>query len=198
MKLQQASEARPADRAAELSALFDGECGIDESRRLVKSAVRDEGARKAWRLYSLIGDGLRGDVSSARDLSADVMARLRNDPVVLAPRPLLVRRQHPFLALAASLAGVGVVGWLALADGATPSFPAGGLAAVPSAPTFARVAAPANPLPSRAAQPVEDPARRGDMSEYLLAHHTQAASFRLGDSTEHVRTVSVTAGVPRP
>jgi len=198
MKLQPVTDPLADERAAELSALFDGESGIDDSRRIVKATARDAAARANWRLYALIGDELRGDAPAARDLTADVMARLREEPVVLAPRPLPVRHQHPFLALAASLAGVGVVGWLALVDASAPVAPMGGLAAAPPAPTFARVAAPANAPAPAAVRPVEDRARRGDMSEYLLAHHTQAASFRLGDSTEHVRTVSVTAGVPRP
>jgi hypothetical protein len=118
------------------------------------------------------------------DMTSSVMDRLRDEPVVLAPRRLQAPRQHPFLALAASLAGVAVVGWLALAD-SPDTLPAGHLAAVPPAPTFA--------------QPVVAQVLvQGDMSEYLLAHHTQAASFRLGDSTEHVRTVSMPAGAARP
>jgi hypothetical protein len=31
----------------------------------------------------------------------------------------------------------------------------------------------------------------GDLSEYLLAHHAQAATLRLGDSTKQIRTVAL-------
>jgi hypothetical protein len=56
---------------------------------------------------------------------------------------------------------------------------AGAASAVPPAPTF-------------------EAAQRSDMSEYLLAHHTQSATFRLGDNAGHVRTVTMTGGPARP
>lgn len=182
-----------SDRQADLSALFDGECDIDASRRIARAATEDHQLNEVWRIYALIGDQLRGDRPVARDMTADVMARLREEPVVLAPRPLAPRRQHPFLALAASLAGVAVVGWLAMAEAPEHAPVGGGYAAVSPAPTFVQAAAVPVARP-----PAENSGTRGDMSEYLLAHHTQASSFRLGDSTEHVRTVSVVAGAPRP
>lgn len=186
-----------SDRQADLSALFDGEGDVDASRRIAGAVAADSRLNETWRLYALIGDQLRDGHPVVRDMTADVMARLREEPVVLAPRPLAPRRQHPFLALAASLAGVAVVGWLAMAEGPEHAPVGGGFAAVSPAPTFVQAAAVPVARP-QARAPLEDSGARGDMSEYLLAHHTQASSFRLGDSTEHVRTVSVVAGAPRP
>jgi len=174
---------RPA-QLAELSALLDGELEPHELRPTLRAAVRGPELRENWQAYVLIGDQLRQERTLGRDLTAGVMAKIRAEPVVLAPRNLqLAWRRRPLLALAASAAGVVVVGWLALADNAQFSPPENRLAAVasavPPAPTF-------------------EAAQRGDMSEYLLAHHTQSATFRLGDNAGHVRTVSMTGGPARP
>lgn len=182
-------------RLAELSALFDGEAAEHAVDPLIKAAVREPALRETWQLYALIGDQLRAEGGGAPDMTASVMARIGAEPVVLAPRRLPARQQHPFMALAASLAGVAVVGWLALSDGAQTPPSAAQMAAVPPAPTFVQPVVVAQAV-AQAAVPGQGQA--GDMSEYLLAHHTQAASFRLGDSTEHVRTVSMTARPTRP
>jgi sigma-E factor negative regulatory protein RseA len=179
-------KSQPNEQAlAELSALFDGEAQGDPAGRLIKAATREQELLEAWRLYALIGDQLRENGSDAKEMTASVMGRIREEPVVLAPRRLELRPQHPFLALAASLAGVAVVGWLAMADGQ------------PTLPQEARIAA-VSPAPTFDQSAGVHAGARGDMSEYLLAHHTQAASFRLGDSTEHVRTVSMAVGASRP
>lgn len=181
MKLQPNDQ---PDRLSVLSALFDDEAEDVESAAIVKAVAREPELRESWQLYAMIGDQLRGDAGATPDMTSRVMDRLRAEPVVLSPRRLGGTRQHPALALAASLAGVAVVGWLALAD-SPGALPVGEVAAVAPAPTLAQPAT---------AQVLA----HGDMSEYLLAHHTQAASFRLGDSTEHVRTVSMPAGAARP
>ncbi len=161
----------------ELSAFFDDELEDHAVEPLLKTAVRDSEMRAAWQAYALIGDHLREESSLSTDMTACVMARLKDEPVVLAPRNLpQTKRHHPLLALAAAVAGIAVVGWLALF-------------AVPPAPTFieARRAAPAPVVATAETSPM-----RNDMNEYLLAHQTQSSSFRLGESTEHVRTVAFT------
>jgi sigma-E factor negative regulatory protein RseA len=165
-------------RCNELSALLDGELESHERPSILKAATAEGELRTAWQTYTLIGDVLRDEYAGAPDLTARVMEQVRIEPVVLAPRNLpLPQRNHPFLALAASVAGVAVVGWLALANNSGD---------VPSAGNhLARVAPQVQVAPVAASVPVQ-----GDMSEYLLAHHTQASTFRLGDNTEHIRTVS--------
>lgn len=180
---------------SELSALYDGELEPHELAPVVKAAVRDEELRAAWLAYGVIGDELRGESVAAADMTAGVMARLRAEPVVLAPNNLRSSRSHPVLALAASVAGVAVVAWLSLAGNSAMTPAESRLATVAPAPTFSRLPEQQLAVGGRA-QPapvaVVAPAPRGDMSEYLLAHHIQASTFRLHDSTEHVRSVSMT------
>lgn len=183
------------ERRAELSALFDDEVVGDAELRTLAAVPRDPELQDTWRLYAVVGDCLRGESMLPRDATSAVMARLRDEPVVLAPRPAVRSRPHPFLALAASLAGVAVVGWLAWVDGTPDPGAAGHLAAVPPAPTFVTAQIvrggniPATPAAERA---------HSEMNEYLFAHHMQASAMRLGDSTERVRTISRVAGVARP
>ncbi|MDO9600923.1 MAG: sigma-E factor negative regulatory protein [Rhodocyclaceae bacterium] len=187
----------------ELSALLDGELEPHEVRPTLTAAVREPELRGNWLAYVLIGDQLRQERTGARDLTAGVMAKIRAEPVVLAPRNLqLARRRNPMLALAASAAGVAVVGWLALADNAQLSPPGNLLAAAaPANMASAVVTVQINTAGAASAvppAPTFEVAARGDMSEYLLAHHTQSATFRLGDNAGHVRTVTMTGGSVLP
>ncbi len=208
----------------ELSALLDGELDSHEVRPTLKAATRESELYESWRAYVLIGDQLRQECTGTRDLTACVMAKIRAEPVVLAPRKLQpAARHHPGLALAASVAGVAVVGWLAMAGnpqlsptesrlaavaGTSAAVPAAGHFILPApavatteAPTLtpvqvlARVAEENAPLQSQASVMI---AARGDMSEYLLAHHTQSSTFRLGNNASHVRTVTMTGRPARP
>ncbi len=202
-----------AERSSEISALFDGELEDHELRDALKASLADE---ERWRAYGLIGDGLRGENVEQPDMTASVMARLAEEPVVLAPRNLKARpRHHPLLALAASVAGVAVVGWVALSG--DPQVPAAGqhlamiqkdraemvAGAVPPAPTLlaplARnpgslpptggTSAGGGPAPTFS-QATQAP-MAADLSEYLLAHHAQASTLRLGYSTKQIRTVAL-------
>lgn len=184
-----------------VSALLDGELDPHEVEPAVRAAMKDAAAQSAWQSYVLIGDQLRGESTVAPDITAAVMARLREEPVVLAPRKLPVTPQHrPLLALAASVAGVAVVGWLALAGNPGTTGLSGNLAAVAPAPTFhsADNTVVRLPVEARHSPAIANPAVRADMSEYLLAHHTQSSSFRLGDGTQQVRTVSLVTSPARP
>lgn len=171
-------------RLSKISALFDGELETHEVRVAIQASVEDA---ERWRLYGLIGDSLRGEPIVAPDLTVSVMARISEEPVVLAPRNLKpLKRRHPFLALAASVAGVAVVGWVALTGNSQLSETHLALSkkepvAVLPAPTFVQA---------------QQTTVSGEMSEYLLAHHAQAGSTRLGDSTRQIRTVAI--GSPRP
>lgn len=177
---------------SELSALLDDELEDHAVAPLLAATTRDCELRNAWKAYALIGDQLRKEPGAAHDMTAEVMARIREEPVVLAPRKLPARKpQHPVFALAASVAGVAVVGWLALSlNGPAPATDSK-FVAVPPQPTFAE--APRAKTPVLAASGGSAAGfLRNDMSEYLVAHQTHASSFRLGDSTEHVRTVALT------
>lgn len=188
-------------QASQVSALLDGELDPHEVEPAIREAVKDAAAQAAWQSYVLIGDQLRGESTAAPDITAAVMSRLREEPVVLAPRNLSVTPRHrPLLALAASVAGVAVVGWLALAGNPGPTGLSGNLAAVSPAPTFtfADNAIVRLPAETKHAPATAIPAVRADLSEYLLAHQTQSSSFRLGDGTQQVRTVSLVSSPARP
>lgn len=177
---------------SELSALYDGELEPHEGRAALATALRSSEACADWHAYALIGDCLR-DEGRTTDIAAAVMARLQEEPVVLAPNTLkLDNRRHPLWALAASVAGVGVVGWLAFTG--VPSEIQ--VASVSPASTIVlathQSVAPVKPMSS------ETLGSRRDMQEYLLAHHAQAASFRLGDNVDHVRSVAMTDTAQRP
>jgi len=76
------------EQAREISALIDGELEAHEVRAAIKASLNDA---DRWRIYGLIGDGLRGETFDAPDMTASVMSRICEEPVVLAPhwrRPL--------------------------------------------------------------------------------------------------------------
>jgi len=161
----------------ELSALVDGETESHETRAMLVAMKSNPDLRDAWNEYHLIGDVLRGEPELNGDITSGVMQRLADEPVVLAPMP---RRQtnwpRSLAALAASVAGVAVVGWLALAPQLSP----------PREPALmAKVGA--------AAQRSE-PMASSDMQEYLLAHQANAPGLKLQGGSQHIRTVSVLEG----
>jgi sigma-E factor negative regulatory protein RseA len=182
---------------ADVSALLDDELDAQAASPIVDATLRDEALRDAWQTYVLIGDQLRGNKLPASHMTDSVMARVRDEPFVLAPRMLsaVPHRHHPLLALAASVAGVVVVGWLALFGAAPAPLTEEKLAAVAPASTFAKL-----PADSPGQKPLPDPvvSVQQDMKEYMLAHQTQAATFRLGHGVEHVRAVALVGKPVRP
>ncbi len=183
---------------SELSALFDGELEDHEVASIVRAALAEDKQLADWQAYALIGDQLRGERSHSPNFVENVMVRVREEPVVLAPGNL-VRRQshHPLLALAASVAGVAVVGWLALTGMPQVQGPQIAYVAVSPAPTFAK-AEQIKPTKLTAPQVQQVSADRAEMGEYLVAHHAHASAFHLGEGVQHVRSVSMTGDAGRP
>jgi len=102
----------------QISALIDGALDEEEGSSALDALGRSASLREDWRRYCLIGDCLRGEAASPRDLSSAVMVRLNDGPTVLAPAALqapgsLSRIQRP-LAMAAAVMGVALVAWAAL------------------------------------------------------------------------------------
>jgi len=159
----------------ELSALFDGELEVHEEPSLWATMKANSGLRQNWREYKLIGDALRDESDLNRDITAKVMRELSNEPVVFAPRPKQpLRWPKALMALAASAAGIAVVGWLAL----TQQLQGG------ESTTLARVERPTIVT-------VAAPAATPGMQEYMLAHQANAPGLYLQGGAEHIRTVSV-------
>jgi len=178
-----------------ISALMDGELDgraaaelIDELQRDVRSREHDGEALDAWRTYHLVSDAMR----DARPLSAGfrdrVLERLAAEPTVLAPkRPAFEPRKRFAMpaAAAASLAAVGLVGWLALGpqhQATAPQSPAVAQAVVqPILDTKKPVLVP---LPT--ATP-----------DYLLAHQGFSPRISLQGMAPYARTVSAQANEGR-
>jgi len=162
----------------ELSALIDGETENHELPGVLKALKSTPAMRDAWSEYHLIGDVLRGEPELDRDVTSTVMQRLTEEPVVLAPS--LGRQsgwQRPLAALAASIAGVAVVGWLAMAPSRVPDQP---------------LVASAEPVSAEPVSQRGEPLAASDIQEYLLAHQANAPGLRLQGGSQNIRTVSVT------
>jgi len=180
-----------------ISALMDGELDgkaaaelIDELQRDMRAREHDGEALAAWRTYHLVSDAMR----DARPLSAGfrdrVLERLAAEPTVLAPkRPAFEARYEPRkrfampAAAAASLAAVGLVGWLALA----PQHQA----RAPQAP----VAQSVQPI-LEAKKPVIVPLPTAT-PDYLLAHQGFSPRISLQGMAPYARTVSAQANEGR-
>jgi sigma-E factor negative regulatory protein RseA len=96
-----------------LSALIDGELENEVHAHLGKLRTDPE-LRAAWDVYHLIGDCLRGHAGA--EIAPRVIARLRDEPTVLAPpRERSATRRIGWYGMyaAASAAAVAVVAWTA-------------------------------------------------------------------------------------
>jgi sigma-E factor negative regulatory protein RseA len=117
---------------------------------------------------------LRGERGLDIDIAARVMSALELEPTVMAPAPRrALEWRRPALALAASAAGVAVVGWLALAPGGEAgSIDAAGLAAPKSGPVVASTQSTPR------------------LQEYLVAHQAYAPGGAMVGGARNIRTVA--------
>lgn len=155
----------------EISALMDGELFEDDATAVLDQLKRDTAMRKNWAAYHLIGDVLRQPDHIHSDLSAKVRERMRDEPVVLAPRGHAVKQKLRTIALSAvaSLSAVGVVAWMSLQI--SPEI----------APQLAMQQAAVRPAAMQI-QPKSD--------EYLMAHQEFSPSMDVNGGASYIRTVS--------
>jgi sigma-E factor negative regulatory protein RseA len=155
----------------ELSILLDDELGASQHQALLTALRNDPELRATMANYLLIGDALRGFPDLTTDLTGGIMARLHNEPTILAPP---VRRSlgalRDMAALAASLTGVALVAWLALS---------------PPAQVSTTAVAPV----AQAKKP-DVIATSERMQEYLMAHQAFAPSSRIQGGASYIRTIS--------
>ena len=158
-----------------LSALIDGELGSPETEGCLARLDVDREFRETWGVYHLIGDALRGH--AGQGLPPSFAERLAAEPTVLAPQrsaPPAPRSVWYVLSAAASVAGVALVGWMAL-----PLFE-------PPTPI-----ATSRPAPAVAAVDVKPAAVLAQgVNDYLLAHQRFSPSSVMGGMAPYVRTVS--------
>lgn len=163
----------------QLSALMDGELDDADSRQAFATLARDPQARRAWHDYHLLGAALRNEPYLATDLTAKVMAALEDEPVVLAPRNLArsgrADKGHGWMALAASMAGVAFVGWIALAPPSSTKTSGAMVAAMKTPPVVVAESGTA---------------QAARLQEYLVAHQAHSPSMSPQGGNRYVRTVS--------
>ena len=153
----------------EISLLMDGE--LDEARvDGVCAGLRDSGCVATWVCYHVIGDALRGSGTPTPGFAARFAAKLTAEPTVLAPQRRRTTPAAMALAVAASVAAVSVVGWVALATMPAPS----------TAVATARQAGAV-----RAAD-----ARRPVDNEYLLVHQEYSPTTAIQGARPYLRAVA--------
>lgn len=161
-----------------ISAFMDGELDDRAAARVIDALGRDREALETWRAYHLISDALRETRMLSEGFTAGVVAKLAEEPTVLAPHRLPAPQPRTWYALAASVAAVSLVGWLGFAPPEAPQVP---VAQAPAAVTVRPVVTEAKPamipLPSGA-------------NDYLLAHQGFSPRVSLQGMAPYVRTVS--------
>jgi sigma-E factor negative regulatory protein RseA len=164
-----------------ISQLMDGEFDEHEARRQIRRLGLDAGLVQAWDTYHLIRDVLRDDTCAGSDLAHRLQQRLDQEPTLIAPHTRLSSRAARYsLPLAAAVAGVAVVGWLALTSQSQ----------VHTATPIAQNAPPAATKEAlHPVLPVPAPAN-GQMNDYLLAHQEFSPTTAMQGVASYVRTVS--------
>jgi sigma-E factor negative regulatory protein RseA len=160
-----------------ISAFMDGELEGMEAGGQVARLKDDPRLRASWDTYHLVGDTLRGEkLSLSRDFTANVSARLAEEPTVLAPRrriPLQATVRRFALPVAASVGGMALVAWLAVFNN-------------PFAPPKENLAV----KQPAAVEEMKTQVANGEVNDYLLAHQQFSSSTRLQGVASYVRTVS--------
>jgi sigma-E factor negative regulatory protein RseA len=168
-----------------ISHLMDGELDGKAAAGAIDALEREGEALDAWRMYHLISDAMRDTRMLSPGFAQRVADALAKEPTVVAPRRLLQEprpeRQRVALpaAAAASVAAVGLVGWLAFSPAPEPG--TAQMARTPSVqsvlPPVVSLRPPTVPLPSA-------------MPDYLLAHQGFSPRLSLHGMAPYARTVS--------
>jgi sigma-E factor negative regulatory protein RseA len=157
-----------------ISQLMDGELGRHETKTTIQRLESDQGLAQSWETYHLIRDSLRREAQLPLDFTRKVHERLAQEPTVVAPHTRLSHRAVRYtLPLAAGVAGIALVGWLALSF-QEPSDTA------------------RSPLASNqgAGPPVLLQSNRGPVNDYLTAHQEFSPSTAMQGLASYVRTVA--------
>lgn len=143
----------------EISSLMDGELAPSEAERAIKACCASEEQLESWHLYHVIGDSMRGHAPRTLEPNLAFRAVLKNEPAMIArPRRVLESTfARISLAAAASVATLGIVGWIG-SQGGTPA----GVPMAAKSPAIQPV------LSTATAPPAKPPAF--DTREYEVAH----------------------------
>lgn len=152
----------------EISALMDGELDQDAAHPLIASLQRDQELQQCWSIYHQIGDSLRREhILADSDLQQKIFASLAAEPTVLSPRKSAGGWLPKIsLALAASVATVGVVSWVGLQSAQAPAPQSVAVAQ----PAPARVISQPVVQTAVAAPVIVVNATPANVHDYLMAH----------------------------
>ena len=108
----------------QISALMDNEIDLDSSLHLMTAIKAGNAAGESWQSYHLIGDVMRGNNNFSKDFKHQLMLKLDTEPTVLAPRntvSIIVKssKMPSVWSIAASVAAVAFVSWVALQQSGT-------------------------------------------------------------------------------
>jgi sigma-E factor negative regulatory protein RseA len=160
-----------------ISTLMDGELDERSAALAIDALASDREALETWRTYHLISDALGRTRLLSAGFSARVATALAQEPTVLAPsRTGRVAEPRRWVALAAGVAAVSLVGWLGFAPRETAVAPVAQAPRV-SAPQELKLSPATVPLPS-------------GTNDYLLAHQGFSPRVSLQGMAPYVRTVS--------
>ena len=183
----------------QISALSDGELDDESARRMLASLTRQPSSRQQLETCWLIGDALRREAALDIDLSARVMAALKDEPVVMAPAAWAARSetseakavQPPtWMAIAAASCAVLVVAWAAISVRPEVQTSTSTMANASRAPTQQQLAA----VPSLAASQTRN--AQADERAYLIAHQAYAGGAPMASVAGYIRTVAEDQAIP--
>ena len=175
---EEQDSARPSGlEPEEVSVLMDGELDAERLEHACRG-LREAAAIDVWVCYHVIGDTLRGCTQLAPGFAGRFAKKLAAEPTVLAPSPRHAAPAARAWAIAASVAAVGVVGWVALT---TMPAPPAAIATVQQATAV------------RAAD-----ARRPADNEYLLAHQEYSPTTPIQGVRPYLRAAVADVPDARP
>jgi sigma-E factor negative regulatory protein RseA len=153
-----------------ISALMDGELDDKSAAQLLDALASEREARDTWRTYHLISDALGNNRMLSPGFAERVAAKLAGEPTVLAPGRPRSGEPRRWVAMAAGVAAVSLVGWLGFAPQKIALPPVAQKATPESKPQLV-------PLPS-------------GTSDYLLAHQGFSPRVSLQGMAPYARSVS--------
>ena len=168
-----------------ISALMDGELDERQAQHELGRLRQNGELQHTWNTFHLIGDALRGERMLLTDVGASLSRRLADEPTVLAPQRDRSRRATTYvLSVAASVAAIALVGWVALAPHQLQR-PADIAQAQPGLVVPVVV-----PVPAPVATPVASVPYDGSRNEYILAHQGFSPSTAIQGVAPYIRGVS--------
>jgi len=169
-----------------ISALIDGELDERQAQGEFSRIQHNEKLRECWDTFHVIRDVMRAECCLPLGVSNKLAECLAREPTVLAPYRGAAKHVRTYaLSLAASVAAVGVVAWVALAFNPLNS-PGSVATEVADAPISVE-------SPTSAPSPVvviPNVPSDGNVNEYLLAHQEFSPSTVFQGVVPYIRTVS--------